>query len=87
VPTCAKPFVLDSSDHIVAARISKPTGNRALDAAAVNAARWSTFEGTVFNCRKVGGECIFGVSFTLEGVGRSAYSATTGLISPKRPAR
>ena len=54
---------LDASSRVVDARIAQSSGYRPLDDAAVNAARGSEFETAVFDCRKIGGRYLFGVSF------------------------
>lgn len=56
-------LTLDASARVVEAHIAQSTGYRPLDDLAVSAARRSTFESAVFDCRKVGGRYTFGVSF------------------------
>lgn len=55
--------LLDESDHIVNARVERPSGDRRLDAAALGAARGSQFEGQIFRCHHVMGAYLFTVEF------------------------
>lgn len=55
--------LLDTSDHLISARIQRSAGDPRLDAAALGAARGSEFQGQTFRCRRVIGGYLFSVQF------------------------
>ena len=54
---------LDAHGHVVAASIAQGTGNALLDAAAVDAAKRSTYHSARANCEDIPGSYIYRVDF------------------------